>query len=461
MGVHTITKGLDLPITGAPVQRIAPGPNVTKVGIVAADYHVPKPRFLVDEGDTVKRGQALFEDKKNPGVYYTSPGAGTVAGVHRGARRALVSVEIALREDERTGSPDDSAFQEFPSFTGEEPHRIPREALVALLTESGLWTALRTRPFSKPPSPKSEPPHSIFVTATDTNPLAAEVAVVCAGREQDLQAGLVALTKLTDGPVFLCKDPALRVSAPANTPRVRVEDFTGPHPAGNVGTHIHLLDPVSQTKTVWHIGYQDTIALGELLRTGRLPVERVISLAGPAATSPRLLRTRLGASLEELTAGELEEGEVRVISGSVLCGRKLDDTPAGYLGRYHNQVSVLREDRERVFFGWLAPGIEKYSVTRAFFSSLLPEQAFALSTSTNGSPRAMVPLGLYERVMPLDVVATYLLRAIVVQDITRAEELGCLELDEEDVALCTFVCPGKYNYGEILRQNLTIIEEEG
>jgi Na+-transporting NADH:ubiquinone oxidoreductase subunit A len=232
------------------------------------------------------------------------------------------------------------------------------------------------------------------------------------------------------------------------------------HPAGLVGTHIHHLDPVHADKTVWSVDYQDVIAIGQLFTSGKLPTSRVVALGGPQVENPRLLRTRIGANLEELTAGQLKGGENRVISGSVLSGR----TAAGalnFLGRYHNQVSVILEGREREFFGWFSPGMNKHSNMSIYLSSFFGKgKRFDMTSSTNGSERAIVPIGTFERVMPLDILPTQLLRAIVVSDIATAQDLGVLELDEEDLALCTYVCPGKYEYGRILRDNLTLIEKE-
>jgi Na+-transporting NADH:ubiquinone oxidoreductase subunit A len=244
---------------------------------------------------------------------------------------------------------------------------------------------------------------------------------------------------------------------------VQVEEFRGPHPAGNPGVHIHHLAPVSRTRTAWHLGYADVIAVGRLAATGRLPVERVVSLAGPMLARPRLVTTRLGASLDELTHGEIrgDGREVRIVSGSVLSGKRASGPELGFLGRYHQQVSALAEGNERRLFGWAMPGAGSYSVLPVFVSRLLRRRSFELTTDTNGSYRPIMPLGTYERVLPMDILATYLLRALVVGDIEQAEKLGALELDEEDLALCTFVCPGKTDFGPFLRSNLVRIEKEG
>ena len=459
MAHHVIKKGLALPISGEPEQRIENAKPVSRVALVAIDYVGMRPSFRLKVGDAVKRGQTIFENKKEPGVVLTAPGAGTVTGIHRGDRRALQSVVIELNERERQGNPGDEDYHPFEAFAGKDPALLDRQAVTDLLVESGLWTAFRTRPFSKNP-PIDAVPEAIFVTAMDTHPHAPGMDVLCEGRDEDLRVGALVIAKLTDKKAYWCTSQDIKVRPPANS-GFDVETFEGPHPAGLAGTHIHLLAPVSRAKVVWTIGLQDVLAIGALFRTGKLDVTRVVSIAGPAVKKPRLLRTRLGVSIDELVADELAEGENRVISGSVLSGRKAMGDVHGYLGRYSQQISALREGREREFLGWMAPGLKKFSITRTFVSALNRGQKIAFNTSTNGSPRAMVPIGLYERVMPLDILPTHLLRSLVTTDLERAEQLGCLELDEEDLALCTFVCPGKTAYGPLLRRNLELIEKEG
>jgi Na+-transporting NADH:ubiquinone oxidoreductase subunit A len=351
---------------------------------------------------------------------------------------------------------DDS--ESFASVSAAEISGLARERVVESLVASGLWTALRTRPFSRVPALESVP-HSIFVTAMDTNPLAGDPAVVIAEAPELFAAGLDVLARLTEGKVFVCHEGGKSVPS-GRDPKIVSEGFSGPHPAGLPGTHIHFLDPVGPHKSVWFVGYQDVIAIGALFVEGRIRTERVVALGGPGVEKPRLLRTRLGASLEDLTAGELGSGEYRVISGSVLAGRTAEDSIA-FLGRYHTQVSVLPEDRERKLFGYLSPGQDRHSVLPVYLSSWLHKGPLRFSTTTNGSPRGMVPVGSYERVMPLDILPTQLLRSLLVGDIDTAIKLGCLELDEEDIALCTYACPGKYEYGPVLRKMLTQIEKEG
>jgi Na+-transporting NADH:ubiquinone oxidoreductase subunit A len=460
MGVVTVKKGLDLPITGAPDQAIGEASPVASVALVSRDYQFMKPRMHVAEGDVVRRGQTLFEDRKTDGVLFTAPGAGTVVAVNRGERRAFQSLVIELGDGERSGTPSDAEFQTFDSFTGRPPSDLDGDQVRALLVESGEWTALRTRPFSKTPGP-SDSCHSIFVTAIDTNPLTADPNVVLADRHDDFRLGLEVLTKLTDGPVYLCCAPESTFINDA-VEGVRVATFAGKHPAGLAGTHIHVLDPVHRDKTVWTVGYQDVAAIGSLFATGRIDVRRVVALAGPIVTRPRLLATRRGAELGPLVDGELAAGSHRVVSGSVLHGFTAMGDVFGYLGRFTNQISCIAEDAQRRFLGWLSPGFDRFSLSRAFGSALRGSSArYDFTTTTHGAHRAMVPIGLFEKVMPLDIVPTFLLRALLMDDLERAEALGCLELDEEDLALCSFVSPGKEDYGPALRRNLFEIWKEG
>jgi Na+-transporting NADH:ubiquinone oxidoreductase subunit A len=439
-----IKTGLDLPIKGSPKQEIGEGNAIKRVAVIGSDYPGMKPTMLVKEGDQVKLGQPLFADKKNDGVQFTAPGSGKVIEINRGERRVFQSVVIEL-----DGKDTAVKFKSHGDLAA-----LTRDAVVEELVESGLWTAIRRRPYEKVPAINAVP-HSIFVNAMDTNPLAGDQALAIARQPEAFVDGISVISKLTEGTVFVCRDPQAAFDAGS----AQVETFSGKHPAGLVGTHIHHLDPVGEGKEVWHVSAQDVIAIGRLFKEGVLSTERVVSLAGPSVKSPRLLVTRVGASLDELTAGELVDGSHRVVSGSILGGRTASGV-FGYLGRYHQQVSVLEEGTHRVPFGWLSPGTNKHSVMGIYLSKLMPGKLLDYTTNTNGSPRAMVPVGAYEKVMPLDILPTQLLRSLIVGDTDMAVKLGALELAEEDLALCTYVCPGKYEYGPILRDNLTTIELE-
>lgn len=446
----TIKKGLDLPISGEPANEISEH-TPTHVALIGYDYIGMRPTMSVKEGDTVAKGQVLFEDKKRAGVKYTAPVSGRIVSVNRGERRVFESIVIAA-------NPSAADEVTFNAYAAADLASIDREAVKEQLVASGEWTAFRTRPFSRTPEINSVP-SAIFVTATDTNPLATDPARIINDSIDAFNDGLAVISTLSPK-TYVCHGE----TAPAKATNVAndtvYEGFTGKHPAGNAGTHIHFLHPLGRGASVWTIGYQDVIAIGKLFTTGRIYTDRVISLAGPAVNNPRLIRTTRGADLAELTTNKLKGNDNRVISGSVLSGR----TAAGniaYLGRFHNQVSALAEGRERPALHFFTLGANRFSMLPIYISQFFGGKKYDFTTSTNGSPRAMVPIGSFEKVMPQDYLPTQLLRSLIVGDIIEAVELGALELDEEDLALCTFVSPGKYEFGDILRDNLTRIEQEG
>ncbi len=446
----TIKKGLDLPISGKPEQVIHNGNAVNEVALLGEEYVGMRPSMKVREGDIVKKGQVLFEDKKNLGVVFTSPVSGQVTAINRGEKRVLQSVVIKIQGDEQIT---------FAKYQKNELSTLVDDDVRRNLVQSGLWTTLRTRPFGKIPAVDGIP-HSLFINAMDTNPLAVDPVVVIQADKEAFVNGVRVLTRLTSETqtVHLCK--AASAALPdLNIKGVAVHNFQGPHPAGLSGTHIHFIDPVSANKFVWYINYQDVIAIGKLFTTGELSVERVIALAGPQVNKPRLVRSLIGANLSQLTHGELKTGTNRVISGSVLNGRKASGVH-DYLGRYTLQVSVIEEDDNKEFLGWIMPAANKYSLTRTTLGHFR-KKLFDMTTSLHGGHRAMVPIGLYERVMPLDILPTLLLRDLEVGDTDSAQALGCLELEEEDLALCTYVCPGKTEYAPLLRKALAQIEKDG
>lgn len=455
--VVSINKGLDLAVKGEPSRAVDDGPVVDRVAVLGTDYAGMKPSFYVKVGDHVKKGQLLFTDRKMPRIRYTSPGSGKIVAINRGLRRVFQSLVIELDYD----------FEELFTFYSEkELSTLDREAVQKLLLESGEWTALRQRPFGKVADPDVIP-NSIFIKCVDTDPLAPSLNPIIQGKGKDLINGVKVISRLTNGKTFLTKAPQVRI--PNEIKKFAdVVVFEGPHPSGNVGTHIHFLDPVHKDKAVWHINFQDVIAIGKLFTTGKIHLERIISLAGPCIENPRLVRSRIGASIEQLVVEELAEPaetadfeeQIRTISGSILNGHTATG-PFAFLGRYHQQVCALLEGNRRELLGWLNPGWNKFSIKPAFLSKLSPKKKFKFNTSLNGSERAMVPIGMYEKVMPLDILPTFLLRALLSHDLEKAEELGCLELDEEDLALCSVVSPGKEEFGPILKGVLNLIESEG
>lgn len=440
-------KGLTVPLKGGPEQIVYPAPDVTQVGISALDYPGLKVRLRVKEGDRVKRGQPLLSDKVHPEVHLVSPAGGRVAAIHRGPRRILEGLAVEV-------DGDDGIEFEIPRNGEPDPDTIR-----SLLLQSGLWPAIRMRPFEMVADP-DVPPQALFVTAMDTQPHAPRISALLEGNEADFSSGLRLLSRLTGGPVFLCRGVDTKTFVGDRTGDVTEVIFHGPHPAGNVGTHIHFLSPVCRGRRVWHVGCQDVMAIGKFFRTGYLPVERIVSLAGPGVRQPRLLRTRLGVSLPELTRKELIDEDVRLISGSVLTGFTVTHARR-FLGRYHQQVSALREGGRRRLLGWLYPGFSLFSSRGVVASHFMPHRDLDLNTDLHGGRRAIIPTGVLESVCPLDILPTPLMRALMVDDLEDAEKLGMLELAEEDMALFSFVSASKLDYAEALRRNLDTIRKEG
>ncbi|WP_350561611.1 Na(+)-translocating NADH-quinone reductase subunit A [Psychrobacter sp. CAL346-MNA-CIBAN-0220] len=448
----TIKKGLDLPITGEPSREISEH-RPAQVALIGYDYVGMKPTMNVKEGDIVAKGQPVFEDKKRVGVIYTAPAAGKVIAIKRGDRRVFESLVIQI---DPNGEEVD-----FQRYESQQLADLDSKAVETQLLASGEWTAFRTRPFSRAPD-IGDRPHAIFVTAMDTNPLAFDPMLLINEQLQAFNDGLAILSTLSPK-TFVCHHGDAQLTPVPHTATNNVTEyhsFTGKHPAGLAGTHIHFLHPIARGVTVWTIGYQDVIAIGKLFTTGRLYTRRLISLAGPAVKEPHLVATERGADITALTKGQLIAGENRIISGSVLSGRKVFDN-ISYLGRFHDQISVLSEGHERPSFHFLRAGKNRFSKLPIYISHFFSNKKYDFTTTTNGSPRAMVPIGVYEKIMPQDYLPTQLLRALIIEDIITAVDLGVLELDEEDLALCTFVSPGKYEYSDILRDNLTRIELEG
>ncbi|HIJ79917.1 MAG: Na(+)-translocating NADH-quinone reductase subunit A [Desulfobulbaceae bacterium] len=442
----TIKKGLDIPISGEPVQTIQPGNPVTEIGLLGFDYVGLKPSMAVKVGEQVTAGQLLFTDKKNPGVKFTAPIGGTISAINRGPRRRFESIVIRVAGNERL------------SFQTTE---LTPVAIKATLIESGQWTALRTRPYGKVPTLESSP-SSLFITAMDTQPLAADPAVVINQYLDDFILGVKILQNLAPK-TFLCTKAGQKIPTD-DLPGIIVARFAGPHPAGLASTHIHFLDPVRPGKEVWQIDYQEVIAIGHLFGTGYLQSERVVALTGPAMKKPRLIKTLAGASITELAANEINDPGCRLLAGSVLSGHRLGEGGVhGFLGRHQHQVCALTEGDGSGFLNWLRPGGERFSTLPLFISTLLKKSGakMAMNTAAWGGKRAIFPLGTYEKVMPLNLIATSLLKSIATGNTEKAAALGCLELVEEDLALCSFVCPGKNNFGPMLREVLTRIEEDG
>lgn len=442
-----LRKGLDLPITGAPRQEIQAAPAVRTVGLLGDDYHDLKPRIAVAEGDAVVAGTPVMFDKNMAEAQIVSPVAGRVKAINRGARRKLISIEIEVDAD--GGAPVDF------SDTGDAQSRA---GLTEKLCAAGLWTSFRTRPYSKVPAPGSVPA-AIYITAMDTEPLAADPRLSILENSDAFAKGVAAVALLTDGPTYLCQEGEDALPG-HDVAGVECVSFSGPHPAGLAGTHMHFLTPPAADRFVWTIGYQDIIVIGRLLLTGTYDASCVVAVSGPACADPRLVRTVAGASMVDLLQSDLPDDiPVRMISGSVLSGRS-GAAESAYLGRYARQVTLIEEDRKQIPMGWIRPMFEKYAV-QPVLGSALSQRSFPLTSNLNGGRRAMVPLGTFETLMPQDFLPTQLIRALLVMDTDQAQLLGALELDEEDLGLIGFACPAKYEYGIALRDCLTKIEREG
>lgn len=409
-----LRRGLDIALAGRPRQALRQVGAVRTVAVSGHDFPGLRPDFRVGPGDRVRAGQPLFVDRRRPEIVFSAPVSGTVAAIERGRRRSLASLVIRIGDDEPLA---------FDVGSGD---------IRALLLESGLWPSFLTRPFGRIPDPRAVA-DAIFVTAIDTNPLAPDPRVAIARRQEAFSRGVEALASLTPGPVVVCQGPGARLYE-GDEPRIGTVGFDGPHPAGLAGTHIHFLAPVGAGKTVWSIGYQDAIAIGHLLATGHLLAEKVVAIAGSSVRDPALALLPQGASLDEALDGEIVDGPARVISGPVLSGRE-----AGYLGRRHDQVTVIAEDggARGGVTGWLA------------------------SVLAGGRESAIVPSERLERAMPLDIMPVPLMRALAVGDVETARDLGCLELVEEDMALLSHVCASGNDYGALLRETLDQIAEEG
>ena len=447
MNKFNLKKGLDIPIAGVPKQVIEDTKIPSSVAVLGRDYNGLKPKMFVNVGDKVQRGTPLFCHKDNPEVCFVSPTKGFVKEINRGEKRALLSVVIDIEGLEDPGIPITKLHSK------EKSKKI---FIKKCLLDSGLWTSFLTRPYSKIPDSKSDP-SSIFITAMDTEPLCPDADIIIKNDIEAFEEGIKKVATLTNGKVFICK----KENSDIDVNNFDSFEFSGPHPAGLSGTHMHFLDPPTANKTVWSIGYQDIISIGKLFLNGFIDVNRTISIAGPLCNNPRLVKTIVGASLDDILEGEYNKSEsCRIISGSILSGFHADGDTA-YLGKYSRQITIIKEDKDKHFFGWIKPQPYKYSVMPVLLSAFSFFKLFNLTSNLNGGRRAMVPTGIFETLMPQDFLPTQLLRSLLVMDTDVAQSLGALELDEEDIALCTFACPAKYEYGTALRDSLTKIEKEG
>ncbi|CAG36531.1 Na(+)-translocating NADH-quinone reductase subunit A [Desulfotalea psychrophila] len=443
MKTFCIKKGLNIPIKGVAGPQIRQGKVVDKIALIADDYVGLRPTMKVEVGDKVICGQLLFTDKQTPGIRFTAPAAGTISAINRGGKRKFLSLVIDLAKD--------------LACTFLHPEDVyTSESIGDILIQSGLWTCFRTRPYGKIPGIETSP-HSLFITASDSAPLAPLPQSIIAEYSDEYSEGLRQLRAYFSCPIYYCTNQEALLPA-EELEGLDYNCFLGPHPAGLASTHIHFLDSASEDKTVWNISYQDVISIGYLFRTGRLMTERIIAITGPSARQPSLLRTHIGADIHQLCRDEGSGAGVRTISGSVLAGRQVTDEEH-FLGRYHNQICMLEESADRSPFNWAMPGRDKFSARPIFASLFSKGKTFSMKTALYGGFRAIYPLGSHEQVMPLDILATPFLQAISNHNTSKAKDLGCLELIEEDLALCSFVCPGKNEFASVLRGVLASIEQ--
>ncbi len=460
MKKHKNTKGgLDLPILGQPQANIVQAPKIKNFALRGVvDFKGLKPSMKVSQGSQVKIGQPLFEHKENQSVVFPSPVSGKVVDIVRGDRRVLKSVII------KSDGKDNQISGSF-KITG----KTSASEVKKLVLKSGHFSAFKTRPYNKVPQPHDSP-SAIFITAVDTNPLAVDAGVVIEKNIEDFKAGVNAVAKLTTGKTFVCSNPSVKM--PKFDKSVVEKTFSGSHPSGNVGTHIHFLFPVSNKRTVWTIGYQDVINIGHMARTGKIRFDRIISLAGPVMSSPRLVQTQMGASIKELLATDhmvdgsklldkFSDCKIRIISGSVLWGDSVVDG-TDYISRSSTQISIVSTDIESRGLGWLIPWRDQFaSVFNVQLSSFLPKRLFKMDCSLGGSYRAIIPFGHFERLTPLDILPVQLMRSIIVGDTDMAQKLGLLELDGEDVALFSYADIGKQDFIGALDDCLSKVESEG
>jgi len=425
-----LKAGLDLDLGPAPLGSIQDGPAVTRVALVGPDYTDVRFSVTVAAGDQVALGETLMTHRKFPELRFTSPGAGIVEAVHRGARRRLMSVVIALNSEDEV---------EFPAFPNADLNALSVDEINESLLASGLWTSFRTRPYNRIPKPRTRP-RAIFVTAMDTSPGAADPVTLITEQSNAFRDGLLILNRFSTERTYVCKSPGSPIPEAAAEGLVTAQ-FQGRHPAGLPGTHMHFLEPTTEHADLWHIGYQDVIAIGKFFRSGRLWTERLIAVSGPGLEQSRLLRTRTGACLQQLLHDKPADGS-RVVSGDLLSGRQVT-LNTGYLGRYHQQVSVLAEN----------PGGDA--------EMRKPDcRGKSITTALHGWPSGMLAIEAFERVWPLETPPIPLLRALLIKDTETAIKLGCLGLAEEDLALCSYVCPAKYDYGAALRATLHEYQRE-
>lgn len=442
-----LKKGFDLRLEGEAKKKLVTGVESALYAVKPTDFPGLIPKLAVKEGDKVRAGDTLFTDKLRPEIRFTSPVSGLVKAVNRGDRRKLLEVVV-----EKSGD-------EYVDFGRHDVSALAAGEIKVLLLASGLWPAVRQRPYHIVASPASVP-KSIFISGFDSAPLAPDYTFISDNSSSSFfYAGIKALGKLTKGKINLVLNG--KGTAPAvteNLEGVEISRFTGPHPAGNAGVHIHHIDPLNKGEIVWVVNFQDVLTIGRLFEEGIYKNEKIIALTGSEIIHPEYYRLTAGASVAGLLKSNLKEGKPRVISGNVLTGTGI--LPDGFLGYYDSQVTVIPEGDYSEFFGWASPGLNKFSFYKVFVSSLFPKKSYRLDTNLHGGERAFVMTGKYEKVVPMDIYPMQLLKAILAEDIEMMENLGIYEIAEEDFALCEYICPSKIEIQSIVRKGIDLMIKE-
>ena len=441
-----IKKGLDIKLVGSAEKTVAEL-DVKNFAIKPTDFIGVFPKMLVKEGDSVKAGSPLFFDKYRDNILFTAPVSGVITELKRGPKRILLEVKIEA-----------DAKQDFVDFGKANPNDLSKEEISAKLLESGVWPFIRQRPYSVIANPAEEP-KAIFIPAFDSSPLAPDFDLMVHGQGEAFQAGIDALAKLTKGKVHLnINNEAVPSKVFVNSKKVQINEFSGPHPAGNVGTQIAYVDPINKGDIVWYLYPQDVLTIGKLFLEGKYDTTRLIAFVGSEVLSPKYFKTKLGANIEPMAHNNISEIKKRFISGNVLTGTKIEST--GYVGSYHTQVSVIPEGDQHEFLGWLIPSLKKHSFYRTALSWLTPRKEYRLNTNLNGGIRAFVMTGEFEKVFPMDIYPMQLIKAIIVEDIDAMENLGIYEVDDEDFALCEYISTSKIEIQSIVRKGLDMIRKE-
>ncbi len=441
-----LRKGLNIRMKGKADKILIPEERPGRFAVKPVNFPGLVPKMCVKPGEEVKAGTTLFYDKKNEKVKYTSPVSGLVLDVIRGERRRILEVIIETKGDD------------YVDFGKGDPEKMKTGDIKDKLLESGLWPAVRQRPYHIVANPE-ENPKSIFISGFDTAPLAADFDYIIDHLPaEDYHTGIKALRKLTEGNVYLGLSNNTTSGVLKNTPGVEINYFSGPHPAGNLGVQIHHIDPVNKGEIVWYVNLQDIVSIGHLFNEGKYAPDKIVALAGSEVEKPRYYRTRTGASISTIIKGTITSFNVRYISGNVLTGQKIQSD--GFLGYYDSLVSVIPEGDHYEFFGWITPGLNKFSLSRTFLTWLMPGKKYRLDTNIHGGERAFVITGEYEKVLPMDVYPMQLLKSILVEDIDRMEQLGIYEVADEDFALCEFICPSKIEIQSIIRKGLDLMVKE-